>query len=133
MGLRRIIQQDRNGCGLACVAMLAGISYRQACAIAEQRGWYADIRKNGMPTHRLRKLLRDSGVRTNPAVRTSRWERFSDLAIVCTNSHWAVFQRNKAGVERVFDSNASLKNGIRTDFSRIRPVFYIEVISDVDG
>lgn len=131
MGLRRIIQQDRNGCGLACVAMLAGISYRQACAIAEQRGWYVDIRRNGTPTHRLRKLLLDCGVRTNPAVRTNRWERFSDLAIVATRAHWVVFERKAVG-ERVFDSNARLKTGIRTDLSRIRPVFFIEVIAAAD-
>lgn len=28
--VRRVVQKDRDGCGVACVAMLAGVTYRQA-------------------------------------------------------------------------------------------------------
>lgn len=29
--MRRVIQQHEHGCGIACVAMLAGVSYATAC------------------------------------------------------------------------------------------------------
>jgi len=29
--MKRIVQEDENGCGMACVAMIAGIDYNNAC------------------------------------------------------------------------------------------------------
>jgi len=31
--MKRVAQRDKNGCGVACVAMIAGISYAEACEL----------------------------------------------------------------------------------------------------
>ena len=128
MKLRRIIQNDRFGCGLACVAMLAGITYRQACTAADERGWYAEIRRSGTSTRQMRMLLADCGVLTDKARRIKSWNKFSEIGLIGTQNHWLVFQR-QAGKECVLDPNPRLKQGIRTDFRRILPKMFVSVTS----
>jgi|SRR3982074_3787210 hypothetical protein len=51
--IKRVVQLDENGCGVACVAMLAGVSYRNA-RMKMLEDWYV----KGMDTKELRKALR---------------------------------------------------------------------------
>lgn len=58
MPLRRVVQEDEDGCGLACIAMLLGVSYSEAKALCSHS------RTGKTWTHELRAALRRYGVRT---------------------------------------------------------------------
>ena len=42
MKIRRIVQKDHTGCGIACVAMLSGTTYLQAKKLATELGVVPD-------------------------------------------------------------------------------------------
>ncbi|MGH8082242.1 MAG: hypothetical protein ACREP7_16830, partial [Lysobacter sp.] len=76
--IQRQLQQDRSGCGLACVAMLSGIGYAQARTLARALGIGprphrdrsgAGARGNGTgyftDARQLRQMLRVLGVRSD--------------------------------------------------------------------
>lgn len=54
--MRRVEQKEKFGCGVACVAMLAGLSYSQA------RQHAPEITKDGLDTDEIRLLARKVGV-----------------------------------------------------------------------
>jgi ABC-type bacteriocin/lantibiotic exporter with double-glycine peptidase domain len=53
--MRRIVQRDDMDCGIACVAMLAGVTYGAVERLDEK--W----RRDGMDTKEIRKALRKFG------------------------------------------------------------------------
>lgn len=42
MSLLQVIQEDATGCGIACAAMIAGVSYKRARRVAVEIGVVSD-------------------------------------------------------------------------------------------
>ena len=133
-----VIQQDPTGCGIACVSMLAGVSYSAAKAAAESLGIRIDDPALWSDTVHVRRLLRHFGIRA-AAEETpfASWEALPETALLATkwhldkgvpHWHWTVFV-DHAGRPEVFDPKAALINHRRTDFGRIRPRWFIAIES----
>ncbi|MGO1070010.1 hypothetical protein [Lysobacter sp. CA199] len=144
--IRRQLQQDRSGCGLACVAMLAGIGYAQARNLARALGIGpkpyryrvgAGLRnaREGYLTNarQLQRMLRLLGPRTGDERAVTGWDECDGDGIVAINHdpiddrwHWVVFLRQNTGAW-VLDPNPRVRSDRRTDFGRMRPARFIPV------
>ena len=134
--MKPVIQLERTGCGIAAVATLAEVSYRQAQRAANRLGIFAADRRLWSETDQVRRLLHEYGLR--PASTEQRfysWKTLPDLALLAIKWHrengrpywhWVVFVRDEAG-ERVLDSKQSLKNHVRRDFARMRVKWFMAV------
>jgi len=130
------IQRDPTGCGIACVAMLAGVSYAAVKSVAESLGIRIDDPALWSGTAHVRSLLRHYGVRAALAETPfAGWEKLPDTALLATrwhlhkdvpHWHWSVFIRN-AGRPEVLDPKAALQRHRRSDFGRIRPQWFIAI------
>jgi len=133
-----VIQQDPSGCGIACVAMLAGVSYAAAKAAAESLGIRSDNPALWSDTVHVRRLLLHFGIRAATAETPfTTWEALPATALLATrwhlekgvpHWHWTVFVDN-AGSPEVLDPKAALKRPRRCDFGRIRPKWFIAIES----
>ena len=112
--MRRVAQLDENGCGMACVAMLAGVSYRAACAIMSPR-------KRGTYTShaQLRRALKHYGIRLGERVSLSG-KQFNELevdGILSARifwkgddwSHWIVWEAKRQALLDPYDGLISLR------------------------
>lgn len=134
--IKPVVQLERTGCGIAAVAAVAGVSYRQAQGTANGLGIFASDRRLWSETGHVRRLLREYGLRPASIERPFRsWNSLPDLALVAIKWHrelgrpcwhWVVFVRDSEG-ERVLDSKRSLKRPVRTDFGRMKPKWYMAV------
>lgn len=144
--IRRQLQQDRSGCGLACVAMLAGIGYAQARTLARALGIGprpyryragAGLRcaREGYLTDaaQLRRMLKLLGVATGPEREVAGWDECEGDGIAAINFdpidgrwHWVV-RLCDAGGDAVLDPNARVRSERRRDFGRMRPMRFIPV------
>lgn len=134
--LAPVIQEDVTGCGIASVATLAGVSYREARAAASRLGIDVADPSLWSGTVRVRALMKHYRLRASRAERPFRnWDGLPDLALLATKWHlergvpfwhWCVFWRGPAGPV-VLDPKRALRNNRRTDFGRIRPRWYIGV------
>lgn len=74
--MRRVVQEDENGCGVACVAMLAGVNYQAArVKMFPRRGGYTN-------TADLRRALRKFKLKCAPRMvtfRSSGFRNYKDL------------------------------------------------------
>jgi hypothetical protein len=130
------MQLERTGCGIAAVAAVAGVSYRQTQRKANQLGIFATDRRLWSETGHVRRLLYQYGLCLASTERPFRsWDSLPDLALLAIKWHrekgkpcwhWVVFVRDSEG-ERVLDSKQSLKRHVRTDFGRMKPKWYIAV------
>lgn len=59
--MKRVPQKDKKGCGVACVAMLAGKTYAQARRLLHPNGSVEETRIGD-----LRRVLAESGVQCSP-------------------------------------------------------------------
>jgi len=131
-----VIQKDDTGCGIACVAALAGVTYKQAQSTARRLGIFADDPRLWSETVSVRLLLREYGLGISKREEPSKcWEALPDLAslalkwrIECGRAvwHWAVFWRGPCGA-MVLDSKRSLRTNRRTDFGRMKPKWFISL------
>lgn len=131
-----MVQLERTGCGIATVAAVAGVSYRQAQRTANGLGIFAGDRRLWSETGYVRRLLREYGLRPASLERPFRSRKsLPDLALLAIKWHreqgrpcwhWVVFVRDAEG-ERVLDSKRSLKRHVRTDFGRMKPKWYLAV------
>lgn len=124
VALQRVIQEDRTGCGFACVATIADTTYsrvkRMACL---EFGWESrKVFYTGY--HHLNRLLESLGCTTERGRGIKKWESLPDLAIVAINPdeternwHWVVFAR-EGGSSFVIDPRSKCER--RTDFWRMR-------------
>ena len=134
--MKPVIQLERTGCGIAAVATLAEVSYRQAQRAANRLGIFAADRRLWSETGHVRRLLHEYGLRPASTEQCFHsWKTLPDLALLAIKWHrengrsywhWVVFVRDEAG-ERVLDSKRSLKNHVRRDFGRIRVKWSIAV------
>lgn len=142
--IQRQLQHDRSGCGLACVAMLAGIGYVQARTLARalaigprpyryraggglrtaRAGWLTDARQ-------LRRMLAVLRIRTRAEREVTRWDQCDGDGLVAINArddgtwHWVVYLHGDGG--RVLDPNPRVRRDARRDFRRMRPARFVPV------
>lgn len=134
--MKPVVQLERTGCGIASVAALAGVSYRETQRVANRLGIVADDPKLWSETGYVRRLLKEYGVRSaRTEVPFTSWEALPNLALLAIKWHkegdrafwhWVVFWRGSFGTV-VLDSNRDLRNHERTDFGRMRPTWFIPV------
>jgi ABC-type bacteriocin/lantibiotic exporter with double-glycine peptidase domain len=134
--MKPVIQEERTGCGIASVATVAGVSYRQAKQVANRLGIFAADPRLWSETEYVRRLLREFGVRAARAeVRFAAWRSLPDLALLAIKWHrvrgrsfwhWVVFWRGPTGPV-VLDPKRSLRTHRRTDFGRMSPRWYITI------
>jgi ABC-type bacteriocin/lantibiotic exporter with double-glycine peptidase domain len=128
--VRRILQEDTTGCGLACVAMVTGSTYAKVKAAAIRLG----IAARGEPCYTvandLARLMREFGMHPSKEKMITSWPPLKHPSIVAINLqkngnwHWVVYVPGDDG-GHVFDPKKSIKTVRRTDFSRMRPRSYI--------
>ena len=133
-----VVQEEKMGCAIACSASIAGISYYEAREVANSLGIYASDSSLWSETKYIRQLLDKLGIKTkNKEVSFSSWDELPTCALLSIKWHminekpywhWVVFVR-EGGESYVLDSKKSLKTNIRTDFGRMNPKWYIEVIA----
>ena len=134
--MKPVVQLERTGCGIASVAVLAGMSYAQAKRAANRLGILADDSKLWSETGYVRRLLKECGIRSaRTEVPFTSWEALPDLALLAIKCHkerdrafwhWVVFWRGPYGPV-VLDSKRALRRHVRTDFGRMKPNWFIPV------
>ena len=135
--MKPVIQLERTRCGIASVAALAGVRYREMQRVANRLGIVADDPRLWSETGYVRRLLREFGIRpANTEVRLTSWEALPDLALLAvkwhkerdrTFWHWMVFWRGPCGPV-VLDSKRALCRHVRTDFGCMKVKWFIPVI-----
>lgn len=123
--MRRIRQKNGTGCGIACVAMIAGESYSTVMKVA--RGifqWEKDKRSFYTTSSQLRDLLLAFEHQSNRGRSVRLLSSLPDLAIVginhnpkTNNWHWVVFCRDS---DREYILDPLSKYIYRSNLSRIR-------------
>lgn len=99
--LIRIVQEDDAGCGIACVAMVTGKTYRQAKRFFLERIFLPTDRKPHTRHYQLRRALRKLGIATEKRL-FRKWRSIETLSVVPINRrsdtgwHWVVFVPNGA-------------------------------------
>ncbi|MDO8704225.1 MAG: hypothetical protein Q7J84_04690 [Sulfuricaulis sp.] len=139
--MKPVVQLERTGCGIASVATIAGVSYPKAKSIANALGIFAQDESLRSETSHVRKLLGHFDIQTGPReVPFRSWTALPNLALLSIkwhlengrpHWHWAVFVRN-SGRSYVLDSKQSLRTHCRTDFGRMKPKWYIPIVTLAD-
>jgi hypothetical protein len=134
--VKPVVQLERTGCGIASVATVAGLRYRQVQSVANRLGIFAEDERLWSETAYVRHLLRYYGVRAaQTEVRFQSWQILPDLALLAIKWrrvrgrafwHWVVFWRGPEGPV-VLDPKRGLRTNTRTDFGRIRPKWFLAV------
>lgn len=131
--MKRIIQEDSTGCGLACIAMLANKTYKTVRKVAE-RLEIKNQDKFYTGTKDLRELSQYFGIDIGfKRVKFNSYKSLPNIAILAINYreksenwHWVVYYRTDND-EYVLDPKKTIKTDRRKDFSRITPKWYIKV------
>ena len=134
--LKPVVQEEVTGCGIASVANIAGKTYQEMKAIANDMGIYADDKSLWSDTHYVRELLSHEGFKTSDnEIAFESWDKLPDRALLSIKNHqeeginfwhWVVFKRIE-GQPFVIDSASYLPSNIRVDFEAMHPKWYIEV------
>lgn len=133
--MKPVVQLEGTGCGIASVAALAGVPYRQAQRTANRLGIFADDRWLWSETQPVRRLLKHYRFHARKEIPFVSWSALPDLALLAIKWHreggrafwhWVVFVREQ-GHAYVLDSKRALKTHVRTDFGRMRPKWSIRV------
>ena len=134
--MKPVVQLERTGCGIACAATIAGVSYTRAKTLAARIGISAADERLWSGTAQVRRLLRQFGLRCGRGEEAFRgWNALPDLALLSTKWHlergrpfwhWVVFVRDAHG-PRVLDPKQGLRRNVRTDFGRMRPNWFIRI------
>jgi hypothetical protein len=131
-----VVQLERTGCGIASVATVAGVTYRQAQRAANRLGIYAEDQRLWSETRHVRRLLERYGIHAaRTEARFVSWRALPDLALLAIKWHtlhgrafwhWVVFRRGPNGAT-VLDPTRGLRTNIRTDFGRMQPKWFIAI------
>lgn len=134
--MKPVIQQEVTGCGIACSAAIAGISYSKAKQVANSLGIYADDDSLWSDTKSVRKILKALGIKVSPGKSLFKsWESLPDCALLSIKWrlhkgkpywHWVVYVREN-GDAYVLDSRKGLLTNVRTDFGRMKPKWFLQV------
>lgn len=136
--MKTVIQKDKTGCGVACVAMIAGKNYEEVKLKANSLGIFTEDKKLWSETNYVRKLLKEYQISCAEVEEPfSEWAALPDIALLSIKYriehgkplwHWTVFQR-KNGISIVHDPAAYLKKNERADFENINPKWFIEILA----
>lgn len=135
--MKVVIQEESSGCGIASVALLAGVSCQQAKEKARSFGIFAEDEKLWSTTDYVRRLLREYSIpASHEEAPFISWSTLPDSALISLkwrleNSkpfwHWSVFHRTQS--ETVINGPAAcLENNRRTDFENMKPKWFIETV-----
>ncbi len=134
--MKTVVQEDVTGCGLACVATLANVSYQQIKTIALGMGITVTDSRLWSDTGFVRTLLHHYGIHALPGEHSFvSWEALPSHALLATKWHrknnqafwhWAIYWKGSDGPV-VLDPKFTLRNHIRTDFGRIKPRWFITI------
>lgn len=136
-----VLQDEPSGCGIACVATLAGRTYAEVKAYANSKKIFAGDKKLYSDTLYVRTLLDHYEIKASIfETPFESWEQLPDKALLSIKHrieneeplwHWTVFVRI-AGKPAVLDPARYLDNNMRTDFETIRPEWFIEILKTDD-
>jgi len=134
--MRAVVQLEKTGCGIAAVATVAGVSYRQAQRVANRLGIFADDPALWSETHHVRRLLEEYGIRPAGTEEPfTSWKALPDFALLAIKWHreqgrpfwhWVTFWRGPQGPV-VLDPKRGLHAHMRTDFGRMKPKWSISI------
>lgn len=124
--MRRIIQEDKTGCGLACIAMLSGRKYKEIRKVAVTEHGFDEDGEFYTQTKHLTALGQRFGLEIGSRRRKFKdYSSLPDRAILAINYkeatdtwHRVIFHRT-AKEEYVLDPKQSIKTAKRKDLSRI--------------
>ncbi len=135
--MKPVVQEEKTGCAIASAAALAGISYNKAKNIANEMGIFAEDESLWSETKNIRQLLLKLRIRAvHGETKFTDWDSLPDCAILSIKWHfekgkpywhWVVFVR-EGDLSYVLDSRKELKTNRRTDFGRMKPKWYIEIM-----
>jgi len=119
----RVQQEDENGCGIACVAMVTGKTYPQAKRFFVEHVFLPTDRKPHTRHYQVRRALRKLRIATEKRVFRT-WRSIESISIVPINRrqdsgwHWVVFVPN--GVHPYILDPAPGKGRRRYDFRGLK-------------
>lgn len=106
--MKPVVQQEIAGCGIASVAVLAGVTYREAKAAANRLGIHAADKSLWSDTRYVRALLKQYGIAAGKGETPFKsWDTLPDLALLAIKWHlegdrpfwhWVVYWRGPAGL-----------------------------------
>ena len=130
-----VIQEEPTGCGIACVAMIAGKSYGEVKQLANTQGIFAEDEALYTSTTYVRKLLSDYDIEVSEIEHAfDSWENMPEKALLatkyrieegCPRWHWSIYVANPPSI---LDPAAYLDTNIRTDFSDIQVEWFIPCV-----
>lgn len=133
MDIRREVQVDSTGCGIACVAMLTGKSYEYIKQVGLENDIFSTKKAFYTDTADIVKMLKILGIHSERGRKVSNWDTIKSISIVGINYressdtwHWVVYIPNEEE-KYVLDPNKKIKTDKRTDFSRMKLRSYIPV------
>lgn len=131
-----VVQEDRTGCGIACVAMVTNRRYSVVKRAAERLGIFVGDSKLWSDPQPVRTLLAHFGVSAERKERAfASWDRLPARALLAIKWqrgktgpawHWVVFVREPGG-GCVLDPKRALRTNRRTDFGRMKPKWSIRI------
>lgn len=134
--MKAVVQEDLTGCGIACVATLANVSYQQVKSVAMALGMTVRDSRLWSDTTFVRILLDHYGIQAMPGESPFRsWDTLPPLALLATKWHqkgnqaywhWVIYWKRPDGPV-VYDPKYTLRHHVRTDFGRIKPRWFITV------
>ena len=103
--IKYIKQEDDSGCGLACLAMLTGMSYNEVKKRLKLKIFSKESNEFYTNFHQTIRCAKILGLSLNSRKRNTEWKSIETNAIVSTDYtkgktkywHWVVFVRNKNG------------------------------------
>ena len=135
MQIKRIIQDDATGCGLACVAMIVGATYAEVKKVALDNGILEEKRTFYTISRDLISLLNYFNFKAEIGREVSHWSSIQSLSIVAINFressnswHWVVYVPDE-NQGYVLDPHKKIKKEQRRDLSRMRLRSYIPIDS----
>lgn len=132
--IQRVVQTTGTSCGVACVAMLARLSFRDAKSLVSlvlKKDW----NQGNHRTHAsdLRAMLKPVGWRLGRQVKCRTWRKVPPEALVAVQRklpknewHWVVSGVDDAG-PYFFDPRKNVKAIRRRELAKARPSWYHRV------
>jgi ABC-type bacteriocin/lantibiotic exporter with double-glycine peptidase domain len=132
--MRRIVQKSGTSCGVACVAMLSRMSYKDAfqlgIACYNKDHWSG---YHGTVNSELRVMLAAVGYKLGREVACDDWSKVPAGSLAATqwnikkdSWHWVVYDVDDEG-GFVLDPNPAVKRNKRRDFPRMKVSCYHRV------
>ena len=131
--MRIVKQDDPTGCGIACIAMLAGTDYSSVKELAVKQIEFDNSVTFYTDTNDLKKLGKNFNIELGEQRDFKSFQELPEIAILAINYnknserwHWVVYRRN-SNDEFVCDPRKTIKTDKRRDFGRIKAKWFVPV------